>query len=519
MRSLTTPFTSPGRLIQERPAPASERTDAATARVQALPPRDPVHGPIVPADVRVGDPISARITLPDGAEVTAPVWRISPLGVDIVRTPALADVGSGDALRVSLRVGDSVSTFPSVRVAAVRSDARRELLSVSLVRAEAELDGEAAAGEKRVAARWRCGQEYLPTGVAQNSVRYDDHVHFRIADISRHGMQLVTSLRNKFLVPGARFEATCAFPTVGEVRLAMQVVNARVVHGGGRAQLGLGVVYEAVDRRGRERIAQYVLRFGPGTSVRELRANGFELRCISRAFDFGCVRTDAEYREVLALRKLAYVHAGKLAADAREEDMADAFDLQSRILVARHQGRVVASVRLMFPQGPTDVLKHADYLELPDSLPARDRLVEVSKACTHPDFRGSDLFYSMMKLTALTTVQSGREFIFMSCTDGLLPIYRKLGMRKVGTSYVHPTMRIEHHLMIGDAARLIAGDGMNPLFWNVVIGKDLWSFARRCGVVSRSAALAARVAVRRIFAPLGFLAALYVRSLRARSGR
>ena len=39
---------------------------------------------------------------------------------------------------------------------------------------------------------------------------------------------------------------------------------------------------------------------------------------------------------------------------------------------------------------------------------------------------------------------------------------------------------------------MIAGDGMNPIFWNVVIGHDLWQFAKRCGAVSWSAALTAR---------------------------
>lgn len=516
MRSIT-PYAG-GRPAAE-PPPARLHDGADPGRVHSLGARDPIHGAIVPADVRPGDPIGARVRTAGapGEGGLAQVWRISPLGIELVRGGALAAASAGDAVDVRLRVGGSESRFEGLRVAAIRSDRGREL--VALRWADAGQDDGAAPGERRDAARWSCGQEYLPTGVAASTVRYDDHVHFRVVDISRSGMQLLTSLRNKYLVPGVRFEASCTFPAVGEVRVELSVVNARVVQRGGKAQLAIGATYEVIGRGARERIAQYLLRFGPGTSVRELRANGFELRCTSRAFDFGCVRNDDDYREVLALRRLAYVHARKVGAEARDEDMADGFDAQSRILVARHQGRVVASVRLMFPQGPGDPLKHAEYLELPRTMPSRDRLVEVSKACTHPDFRGSDLFYSMMKLTALTTAQAGRQFIFMSCTDGLLGIYRKLGMRKLGTGYVHPTMGLVHHVMIGDAARMIAGDGMNPIFWNVVIGHDLWLFAKRCGAVSWSAALAVRVAMRRLFAPLGSLAALYVRSLRARSGR
>jgi hypothetical protein len=66
---------------------------------------------------------------------------------------------------------------------------------------------------------------------------------------------------------------------------------------------------------------------------------------------------------------------------------------------------------------------------------------------------------------------------------------------------------------------MMTGQAMNPIFWNVVIGHDVWEYACLCGVVQRTLRERARVLLWRMFAPLGWVASLYVRSLRARSRR
>ena len=464
--------------------------------------RDPIHGAVRPAAVRVGDPVAARVRAAGRAAVAAQVWRISPFAAEIVRSPALGAISVGDALELTLRVGASETTLRRVPIVGFREERGRELVALRWAPDAAPTDE--AAGEKRAASRWECGVEYVPTGVTPSAVKYSDFIHFRIAEISRTGMRLVTSLRNKFLVPGVAFEATCAFPTVGEVRVAFRVVHVRVVSEGGKEALALGTTYAVRDARSLERIGQYLLQFGAGTTMTELRATGFPVRESHRAVDFGFAQTPEEYREVLALRRLAYVHAKKASADVKDVDMGDGFDASSRIVFARHAGRMVASVRLMFPRAATDRLKHEDYLALP-SLPPRDQIVEASKACTHPDFRGGDLFYRMMNLAALTTMQAGRRFILMSCTQSLLPVYSKLGFRPIRAEYVHPSMRLAHQVLIAEVAHMVGGVHMNPVVWHLVDGPGLWDFACRCDVVPRTRWLDARVAFYKLFAPVARL--------------
>ena len=474
-----------------------------------------IHDAVQPADVRPGDPIAAQVRVPGAADrmLSTRVWRISPLGVELVQPRELSHLPVGTPLDLRLRIGTCVSDFQALPLIATGSERGHELLAFSWLRPPAPGPSRAP----RAASRWPCQPEYAPTGIAPSAVRFEDLVYFRVLDLSWRGMQLETSLRNKFLVPGVRMQATCTFPTQGQVHLDLRVVHARVVSRGSKKVLALGVTYSPRSAGGREIIGQYLLQFVAGATVQELRAHGFRLRSSSQAIDFGSLRTDEEYGEVLHLRRLAYVHARKVSADAKDVDMADAFDARSRILVAKHRGQLVGTARLMFPESETDRLNHEDFLELPPGLPPRLETVEVFKTCTHPGYRGSDLFYTLLQHVALVILQAGRRYALMSATDGLAPVYRRFGFRHAGASYQHPAMRMRHHLMVLDVARVIEGVGISPLHWNLMRCWELWSFGKVCGVVATDPWTTARVHAWRLLRPAAHLVRVaYERRLRRR---
>ncbi|HET6410850.1 MAG TPA: GNAT family N-acyltransferase [Anaeromyxobacter sp.] len=473
-----------------------------------------IHGAVDPADVHPGDPVEVHLGVPGRHDRPVPsrVSRISPLGVELVRPRELSGVRAGTAIDLTLRIGTSVSDFRSVPVLATAREHGDELLALRFEARRPSL----VRGEQRGASRWVCLPEYPPTGIAPNAVRYEDFVYFRVVDVSWSGMQLETSLRNKFLVPGVELESTCTFPTLGQVHLVLRIVHARVINRGDKQVLGLGVKYSSRSRAAVDTIGQYLLRFGSGPTVQELCAEGFRIRFSSRSLDFCSIRTEEEYREVLRLRRLAYVHSRKVSADAKDVDMADSYDRSSRILVAKHRGRVVGTARLMFPRSEGERLNHEDFLDLPPGLPPRQELVEVFKTCTHPGYRGSDVFYTLLMHVGLNILQSGRRYALMSATDSLAPIYERFGFRRVGVSYQHPAMRLRHHLMILDVGRVVAGRGINPLFWNLVGGWDLWNFGKLCGIVAIDPWTVVRVRLWRLLRPAAEVARVLVeRKLRA----
>jgi predicted GNAT family N-acyltransferase len=474
-----------------------------------------IHGSVRPADVRPGDPVSAELRPPDRPDLQLPsrVWRISPLGVELVRPQELPSVLLGTPLDLTLRIGSSVSDFRALPLLATATERGHELLAFSW----GQPPRPDPTDRPRRTSRWACEPEYAPTGIAPSAVRYEDFVYFRVVDVSWRGMQLETSLRNTFLVPGVELQSTCTFPTQGQVHLDLRVVHVRVVQRGQKKVLAVGVTYTSRSPASVDTIGQYLLRFGSGTTVQELCAEGFRIRSSSRALDFGSIRTAEEYNEVLRLRRLAYVHAKKISADAKDVDMADAYDARSRILVAKHRGRVVATARLMFPESTADRLNHEDFLEIPPLLPPREQMVEVFKTCTHPGYRGSDLFYTLLMHVGLVILQSGRRYALMSATDSLAPVYERFGFRRSGASYQHPSMRLRHHLMVLDVAGVVAGAGINPIFWNLVGGWELWNFGKLCGIVATDRWTRVRVRLWRLLRPVARVARmLYERRLRAR---
>jgi len=93
---------------------------------------EPIHGAIVPADVRAGDPVTALVRAPgrSGGATPTQVWRISPLGVELVRPPELDGIGAGAKLELLLRVGRSTTAFPSLIVMSTRAELGRPLLGL-----------------------------------------------------------------------------------------------------------------------------------------------------------------------------------------------------------------------------------------------------------------------------------------------------------------------------------------------------------------------------------------------------
>ena len=159
-----------------------------------------VHSPFYPADVRQGDPITASLrVIPGEKSTTMAVWRLSPFGIELVADPNVS-IPSGSEIDLTLTLGRQQSRFTGLVVTSRHRSKGRELIGIRWYQTPDA--HESGAEERRSTSRWLCGSEFLPTGVAPNPARFNDFIHFRVRDLSSTGMQLVTSLRNKFIVPG-----------------------------------------------------------------------------------------------------------------------------------------------------------------------------------------------------------------------------------------------------------------------------------------------------------------------------
>lgn len=205
-----------------------------------------------------------------------------------------------------------------------------------------------------------------------------------------------------------------------------------------------------------------------------LKEVGFRARDVKGHLRYRTVKSMEDYAAVLYLRRDAYVSVGKRPADTQPEKMASLLDGVSRILTAHHQGTLVGSLTFTFPSSEETVLdSQAGFpnRQYPVRLPPKANLIEVSRLCVHPGYRGTDLLIGMFEHGLKHFLMSDRHWLVTSATADLLPLYQRIGFTQLKASYRHQHLNNqEHHLIIAHRSAFLWGFGIGILTWNSVFG-------------------------------------------------
>lgn len=470
---------------------------ALTNRYKQLAPDPDLHGSYYPADIYPGESVSANLRPADQTDWTsARVWRVSPLGIEVVLPDGL-DCVAGTTLDVELKLGKQVTRLKAVVAANIQNELNETVVGLRLIDQEAgQFDGT----NRRNNARWICSEQFFPVAVAANPARFNDFVYSRARDLSADGIKLYTSLRNKFLVQGMKLELMLSLPMVSQIQVSVVIRNVNLAVDNGKDYLAIGASFITLDPRSRQAIGQYLIQFGRGVSPKELRDQRLVPKSVSPSIEFSFVRTIDDYRKVLELRKVAYVGAGKISPDTHSSEMGDIYDVRSRIVVGKYKGRVVASAGLVFNEYH-DRMEIEEFVEWPDQLPRRDEMVEVIRNCTHPDFRGGDLLMAMFKFIAITVLQAKRRYAVIGCTPDLIPLYRKIGMEDQKLEYRHRKLNdAKHTVMLADIPNTLSGGTVSPLYWNA-IWADTMKYLRTSQSLELNALSRTRIAIYQLARP------------------
>lgn len=422
-----------------------------------------LHSNILPADIRLGEPVKAFVKY-KSRHVEVRVWRLSPLGVEFIRNAILDELKIGDSLEIQICIGVERTAHLGLVVTHESSEGPHHILGMRFYQEEGT---DWAGSDRRESKRWTCAADFLPNGVCPNPGKFNEFIFFKITDLSSKGMRIQTSLRNKFLVHGMTLKSTVTFPMVGNSSIALKIENAAIIEKAGKEFLSLGCSFVEPSSAFLKLLAQYVFQFGSAGSLKELSEAGLRVEKISGGIEYKYVRTKDEYNEVLELRKLAYGEAGKLA---RESDVSDVYDSRARIIIGINKGKVVASTRLIFNE-IQDQMEHEQFVSFDSRVPSKDQICEITRVCTHPDFRGADLLIGLMKFASLTVAQSGRRYVLGCATEKLLPMYLKMGFRSLNIDFTHESLNnTRHTVFMCDITEVAVGKGINPIAWNI-----LWS--------------------------------------------
>ena len=473
-------------------------------RYKRLAPDPDLHGSYFPADIYAGDSASATLRRSDTQEILeadAQVWRLSPLGVEILTKLDRAGL-RGQRVDVDLRIGPERVVVQGVPVVSTRTEPGRAVLGIRLVEpiAAAKYSGT----DRRKASRWMFGEQFAPVCVAANPGRFNDFVYMRVREVGSTGMRLATSLRNKFLVKGMRLKCMVSLPLVSQLSTEMTIQHVELDTDQEPPTLTLGTSFDRINASDLQAIGQYLVQFGQGVKLSDLREQGLVPRSIAAAVEFSFVRTVEEYQQVLDLRYIAYKQSGKIDSTLAPQDMGEIYDTRSRIIIGKYHGVVVASATLIF-NDYHDRMEIEESVEWPDRLPRRHEMVEVIRNCTHPNYRGSDLLFAMFHFIAITVLQAKRKYVVIGCTRDLVRLYTRVGMYCVDIQYEHNKLGGGvHEVMLGNLPGMMSGARMNPIVWNA-IWADAGAYLLESDVLQLTGIDSLRMRAYRMLRPLSLL--------------
>jgi predicted GNAT family N-acyltransferase len=464
-----------------------------------------IHQAVIPAEVREFDQVSARVRnreLPAGKYVSARVWRLSPLGVELICDPNDSTLTKSAKVDLELTIAGQTSHFEGLVVDLVRENADIALAGIRLStpRAIGQLGH-----DKRRSPRWLCSENFYPTCICPTPGRFNEYMYFQIRDISSDGLQLVCSLRNKYLIPGMELALTASFPMVGDLALSVRVTRIGVKSEREKDLLVVGTEYLGLTNKANNVIGQYLLQFSNVETLSDLRQSGFAPVSVARATDFYFLKSESDYEDVLKLRLLAHQAGGTLGSCASEYDMSDRYDSGSRIIVAKYKGQIIASARVHFC-ALEDKLEHEQYFAWPADFPRRDSVLEITRVCTHPNFRSNDLLASLLKFIGITCFQRQRPHILVSSIDALVPFYKKIGLQVTSIVYDHPVYKGRQSVLRSNAFHILNGKGVNPIYWNA-IWREVYEYQHEAGALTPTPLDMARIRAYRLAFPIARLVA------------
>jgi hypothetical protein len=203
----------------------------------------------------------------------------------------------------------------------------------------------------------------------------------------------------------------------------------------------------------------------------KIRQARFKVKNIANTFRFRYLRDQEEYEQVLKLRFAAYKAAGKTKEGMTFRDLAAPLDNISRILLAYHGEKLVASVAMSFPESDSEILdtERAIFGQKKEIYKNKKDIIEISRLCTDPSYRKGDLLLRLFEHIYKVFSLSPRSRIITSADMKLINIYLKLGFKKTGVSYLHPFLaQLEHHVIVAKKSDITAFKVTSPIKWLVI---------------------------------------------------
>ncbi|MEP7341028.1 MAG: GNAT family N-acyltransferase [Acidobacteriota bacterium] len=413
----------------------------------------------------------------DGRTVCASTYRLQSAdaqGATVCVSEGTDWFLTGGSFAVELAIGDQPLKFTNAEAQKLSGEGNAQLIRISW---EAAPAGGRTMEDRPP--RWMCDEHLAPACVIENPYELYGRKCFKVENFSRTGMRLISSQPMGLLVPGMKLKGGLQFPGMEPETVTLELRWIRPVNRS-VSQVGVRLVEAAPSYYASA--GQYLFQYVRGTNVAEIRRAGLLVPSVSSGLSYEFAHSAADYFEVLQLRKENYRWAQASLPTLRLEELGDEYDARANILIARHWGKCVGSLRIIFP-GPNDPLEQSEHVTLPGSFPPKEEIAEVTRICIDPEYRKGDLMLGMLKHALLTVLQNRRSWIAGCAEDNLLPYYQAIGATGTDLKYQRQLGDVTHNLtvILFNIVDYLNQAGVSQAAWNL-IAPDILTFADRNGI-------------------------------------
>ena len=313
---------------------------------------------------------------------------------------------------------------------------------------------------------------YFIHGIYSKINYYFERSEFKVLSLSKTSFVLQVEKTSQYLLPGMKLDLKFFLSNTNFESTSFTTSTICFVKSGPKGSLIVGCNIDCISESLSLNLSNYLLQF-LDVSPDEVRNAGFNVSKIADVFTFRYVETHSDYIEVLKLRYEAYLSAGKVDKSKRPDDMVASLDSKSRILMVKHQGLLIASVAISFPDSNDIILDTEKALPngYTKNIPPKTLMIEISRLCTHPEYRKGDLLHRVFEHIYKIFITSDRRFIITSCDDKLWPLYAKLGFKKTGLQYNHLALSgLLHHIIIGSIDVCLKVNKISWITWSYLYG-------------------------------------------------
>jgi len=337
--------------------------------------------------------------------------------------------------------------------------------------------------------RYDLDPDLRPLLSAEDPIFGGEVLHFVVEDISPSGLKLSTSLSNRHILVGSRMrKATLFLPCVGAIPYDLEVLWIKTEDG----KLKMGVQHLHPTKSLIHDILQFIL-FSSYRRIQTLpeleqfiKISPFQIKAFKKALRIRIIETEKDREQMLNLRWVSYLQAGKLKGDLKAKDMWDEYDPYS-VSYGVYLGRImIGTFRSTRSNGEHEPFPFEKLLPASEVKNfKRIGRIEISKMGILPSLQNSDVLLAMFEAVSRQIVYSSTN-MYIFTTNALEKNYRRLGAFKVSKSIPHPTLPNENlKLYMVDWYLSMIGKNTSGLTWHKVI-KPVYYFYRERGLTKAS---------------------------------